>query len=101
MTIASADILDQPIISPNWFTREADVEQAYAAVLRLCEIVSHWGTVTAEILPGRNITSQADIQSFVKTHGGMFFHGTSTCKLSLFCQIPSIPAIAVSAESTN
>lgn len=81
MTIASADILDPPIINPNWLASEADVEQAYAAFLRLREIASHWGTVTAEVLPGLSITSKADILAYLAEHSGMIFHGTSTCKL--------------------
>jgi choline dehydrogenase len=35
MTISSNSILDPPLISPNWLQEDEDVEQAYAAFLRL------------------------------------------------------------------
>ncbi|RYP51425.1 hypothetical protein DL768_003211 [Monosporascus sp. mg162] len=35
MTISSANMLDSPVISPNWYEDEADVEMAYAAFQRL------------------------------------------------------------------
>lgn len=80
MTISSNNILDPPIINPNWMAEKADVEQAYAAFLRLREIASHWDTVTFEVLPGATVTSKEDIMTFIKDHSSMIFHGTSTSK---------------------
>jgi choline dehydrogenase len=80
MTISSADILDPPIINPNWLTTKADIEQAHAAFLRLREIISHWDTVASEIFPGPTVSTETDILEFMKEHGALIFHGTSTCK---------------------
>ena len=85
MTISSADVLDPPVISPNWLTSEADVEQAYAAFLRVREITGNWESVTQEVLPGPNITSKAEILPYLAKEGGLIYHGTSTCKSYSAC----------------
>ncbi|KAK6063373.1 hypothetical protein SCUP234_13403 [Seiridium cupressi] len=81
MTISSASIFDQPIITPNWLIDEADTEQAYAAFQRVREIESNWNAVTAEILPGRNVTSKEDLEDYIIGHAGFLYQGTSTCKM--------------------
>ncbi|ORY03483.1 hypothetical protein BCR34DRAFT_591563 [Clohesyomyces aquaticus] len=81
MTITSNNILDPPVINPNWFTKEADLEQAYAAFLRCREIASKWNTVVAEVLPGPQVQNKTEIMAYIQEHSGMIFHGTSTCKM--------------------
>jgi choline dehydrogenase len=80
MTISSSSILDAPVISPNWLTTNADVEQVHAAFLRLREISSHWSTVQSEVLPGPTVTNKTAILAYVQEHGSSIYHGSSTCK---------------------
>lgn len=83
MTISSSSILDPPVISPNWLTTDADVEQVYAAFLRLREISSHWSTVQSEVLPGPDVSNKTAILAYVQGFGSSIYHGSSTCKLCL------------------
>ncbi|ROT41098.1 alcohol oxidase [Sodiomyces alkalinus F11] len=81
MSITSSSVFDRPIINPNWLATDADMEQAYAAFLRLREISSNWDTATGELLPGLGVSSKEDILDFIRGHSGFIFHGTSTCKM--------------------
>ncbi|KAL2807727.1 hypothetical protein BJX63DRAFT_61587 [Aspergillus granulosus] len=84
MTISSPSIFDPPVISPNWFQDEGDIQQAYAAFLRLREIISHWdrSVFAGEIFPtAANVSSYEEFVPYLATEGSMIFHGTSTCRM--------------------
>lgn len=82
MTISSNSILDPPLISPNWLQENADVEQAYAAFLRLREIASNWdpAVLLGELSPGPKLTGKKAILEWMRKDMNMIFHGTSTCE---------------------
>lgn len=81
MTITSADILDQPVISPNWLLNgNVDLEQAIAAFKRVREIAANCDIIEAEIFPGPSVNTTDAIVSFLRENMTHLFHGTSTCK---------------------
>lgn len=84
MTINSASNADPPIINPNWLLLPADQQMAVAAYKRMREIVAGLGDVVigSELAPGANITSDADILSYIQTKGlKPIHHGSSTCAM--------------------
>ncbi|KAJ5253842.1 hypothetical protein N7524_011022 [Penicillium chrysogenum] len=83
MTISSNSILDPPLISPNWLQEDEDVEQAYAAFLRLREVASNWdpAVLLGELSPGPQLTGKKAILEWMRKDMNMIFHGTSTCKM--------------------
>ncbi|KAF2710682.1 GMC oxidoreductase [Pleomassaria siparia CBS 279.74] len=81
MTIASADVLDPPVISPNWLLDPADLEQIIAAVHRIREIAFNSSIVEEEYLPGPDVTTDAEIAAWLKENMSLIYHGGSTCRM--------------------
>lgn len=79
MTITSASILDQPVISPNWLLEPEDLEMAYAAFQRIRTIASNCSIVQAEIFPGQNVTTEAQIKTWLQREMELLYHGATTC----------------------
>lgn len=83
ITIASADTAEPPIINPNWLTNSFDQELSLMAFKRLRTMMDTddmkraW---TAEVLPGRNITSDEGIMNVVRSTAIQMFHASCTCK---------------------
>ena len=81
MTIRSANILDQPVISPNWLLNgDVDLEPAIAAFKRIREIASKCGVIEAEVFPGPSVNTTEAIVSFLRANMNHLYHGVSTCK---------------------
>lgn len=87
MTISSGSMLDSPVISPNWLQDEADVEMAYATMVRLREIGKNWDSSVnlGEILPGPTVTTKKQMIEWLRNNMFMMSHGSSTCKFSPIC----------------
>jgi len=81
MTLRSANWMDPPVINPNWLSTEGDMEQMYAAFMRMREIVSNWSSVQAEISPGPGVRTKEQIIQFIRDNAGFIYHGTSTAKM--------------------
>ena len=86
VTISSADMTDPPILNPNWLTDPTDQELAVQSFKRAREIFSVLAqynvTVgTAEYLPGLNVTSDADILTFIQNSFMTIYHAAATCKM--------------------
>ncbi|XXH00675.1 hypothetical protein Hte_007025 [Hypoxylon texense] len=81
VTITSADMLDPPVVNPNWLGVEGDAEQAYAIVQRMREIASYASIVEQEILPGPNVTGKDATIRWLRDNMGYIFHGASTCRM--------------------
>ncbi|KAI0592795.1 GMC oxidoreductase [Biscogniauxia sp. FL1348] len=82
MTIRSASNLDPPVINPNWLQNSTDREVALQAFRRARQA---WKSIPisvgAEVFPGANVTTDADVlaaieQNLVPTH-----HGTASCAM--------------------
>lgn len=80
MTISSADISDPPIISPNWLLDERDQDQAVAALERVRAIAFNSTMVIEEYQPGSNVTTRAEILTWLKENGALIYHATSSCR---------------------
>jgi choline dehydrogenase len=83
LTISSASILDDPVISPNWLLDVADQEQAVAAVERIRQIAFGSSIVQSEYLPGPDVNDRQKILAWCKDNMSLIYHATSTCESHL------------------
>jgi choline dehydrogenase len=84
VTLRSADPTAAPIIRANYLQEQADV----AALVRGVRLARWFGEADAyadlkadEILPGPAVTSQADLEAFVRRDSDTIYHGAGTCKM--------------------
>ncbi|KAI0877920.1 putative glucose-methanol-choline oxidoreductase [Hypoxylon argillaceum] len=85
VSIQSKDTAVAPIINPNFLTDQADVEVSVAAFKRVREF---WQTKTMqqfavgdEAFPGKNVTTDADIEDIVRRSYNTIYHGSCTCAM--------------------
>ena len=85
VSLQSASMLDPPLINPNWLTNPTDIELAIQSVHRQREI---WAYLTSqgltngvEAFPGANVTSDADILSYIQKSVLQVYHAAATCKM--------------------
>ena len=86
VTISSADMSDPPILNPNWLSDPTDQEVAIQGFKRSREI---WNVLiesnvtvgTTEYLPGLNVTSDADILTYIQASLMTIYHAAATCKM--------------------
>ncbi|KAJ0103985.1 hypothetical protein J7T55_011002 [Diaporthe amygdali] len=83
MTISSADTMDQPVIDPAWLTDsgDGDLEQSYAAFMRLREIMANSSVAEAEVFPGPDVQAHDDVVAWLRDNMGHIYHAVSTCKM--------------------
>jgi len=84
VSIASADPLQAPRISPNYLSTASDRQIAAHAIRRTREIVgapalAPW--VTAELLPGAHRVSDEDLAMAASEIGTTIFHPVGTCAM--------------------
>jgi len=87
VTIASADMSDAPIINPNWLTDPADQEIAVAAYKRARAFFQTSALapilIGQEVFPGPNITTDAELLSFIRQTVVTLFHAAGTCQMGM------------------
>lgn len=80
MTIRSTDVLDSPIISPNWLLDEGDGEQAVAQLQRIREIMNNSPGTIREYEPGPEVQTYDEILNWLRDNMNLIYHATATCK---------------------
>lgn len=82
MTIRSASNLDAPIVNPNWLRDPRDQEVAVQAYKAAREM---WAAVPvkkgAEIFPGANVTTDAQLRETVIGQVSVIHHSTASCAM--------------------
>ena len=85
VTISGPSTTDPPILNPNWLSDPTDQELAIQAFKRAREIFSVLTqsnvTIGPEYLPGFNVSSDADILSFIQASFMTIYHAAATCKM--------------------
>lgn len=85
VSISSSSMLDPPIINPNWLTDPTDQALAIQSLHRQREIWRYLATQGLtdgiEALPGLNVTSDADILTYIKASLIQIYHAAATCKM--------------------
>ena len=80
VTIASADTMDRPLISPNWLTSTTDREVGVQAFKRARKIAEESGIAISEVLPGLAVQSDEEILEYIKNTTVPIHHASATCK---------------------
>jgi choline dehydrogenase len=81
VTIKSNNILDRPLINPNWFGEPEDVEMAYHGYTRLREIMRGMESHVAEIIPGPELESREEVTEFLRNTARHIYHGLGSNKM--------------------
>lgn len=84
LRIRSADPLDAPRIETRYLSEPLDRDTLAAGVEMLRDIYrqpAFAGLVEAEVLPGAERASRADIVDFARKMGGTVFHPVGTCRM--------------------
>lgn len=85
VSIQSADMSMPPVIDPKFLSAPADVEVAIQLLRRQREawaVLTNAGlTIGEEVLPGPNVTSDADILDFIASSFIEVYHAAATCKM--------------------
>jgi len=84
VTLASADPLEAPHIQFNYAETETDRQVMRAAIRSARDIFSQNAFDEfrgAELAPGSEVQSDAEIDAFVRAHGESAYHPSCTCKM--------------------
>ena len=85
ISISSANMRDQPLINPNWFTSQTDIEVVIAGFKRLRDIFGNKAmqpvTVGPEYYPGTNVTTDTQILNYIRTAFNTMYHAAASNKM--------------------
>ncbi|KAF2831897.1 alcohol oxidase [Ophiobolus disseminans] len=71
-----------PLLHIGWLDSQEDQEIAVAAYRRAREIASHVPVFGEELVPGKNVSTDAQILNYIKTKGVTdIHHGAATCAM--------------------
>lgn len=82
--IASPDYRQKPMIQPNYLDSAVDRETMVAGMKLVRKVAAQPALtdyVSEEVLPGAEVTDDADILSYVRANGSSIFHPSSTCRM--------------------
>ena len=83
--LASADPFAAPILDAAFLRNPIDVDilvEGVKFVRKLTQTASLAAISPSELVPGANVTSDADLQSFVRQNVGTTFHPVGSCALA-------------------
>lgn len=85
ISINSTDTADPPIINLGWLTEPTDVQTSIQAIKRGRDF---WAAPSIqgiklgpEVLPGANVTTDAQIEAYVRETINTVYHASCTCKM--------------------
>ncbi len=84
IALASADPLERPRVHANYLATAADLDFAVASIRfarKLAATEPLASLITAEVTPGPQIASDADILAFARQNGATIFHPAGTCRM--------------------
>ena len=85
ITITSADTNVAPTINPNYLTEQSDVDVVVAAFKRIRQFYATKAmqdfVIGDEYFPGKNVSTDAQIENFVRGNFNTIWHATSTCAM--------------------
>lgn len=85
VSISSNDTADAPVIDVGWLSISSDVEVAVQAIKRGRDLFATSAIqpvlASEEILPGKNVTTDAQIAQYVKEHVQTVYHASCTCAM--------------------
>lgn len=81
---ASSDAFDAPLATPGYLSNPLDIQLLteavrYSRTLRATAAIQALDPV--EVLPGASVTSDADIETFIRGNAGTLYHPAGSCKM--------------------
>jgi choline dehydrogenase len=93
--IQSAEATIAPLIDPNYLSTAHDMQevlQAVRLIRRLSETLPMRRLIDAEVLPGLNVQSDAQMLDYFKAHCGSIYHLCGTCAMGPDAQTSVVDA---------
>ncbi len=85
LTITSADTNVAPTINPNYLTEQSDVDLMVASFKRIRQFYATKAmqsfVIGDEYFPGMNVSTDAQIENFIRGNSNTVWHATSTCAM--------------------
>lgn len=85
VSISSSDTSDAPIIDAGWLSNDSDVEVAVQAIKRGRDFFNTSAIqpvlTSDEIVPGKNVTTDAEIAQFAREYVRTVYHASCTCAM--------------------
>lgn len=85
ITITSADTNVAPLINPNWLTEQSDVDVMVASFKRIRQFYATKAmqsfVIGPEYFPGKSVSTDAQIENFIRGNFNTIWHATSTCAM--------------------
>ncbi|RWJ05733.1 GMC family oxidoreductase N-terminal domain-containing protein [Mesorhizobium sp.] len=84
VSLASADVRDAPLIDPNYFDAESDLQTTREGVREIRRIVSHPALDDYrgnELAPSAGMNSDDEIDAFIRANAGTSHHSASTLRM--------------------
>ncbi|CZT43416.1 related to choline dehydrogenase [Rhynchosporium secalis] len=85
VSLKSKDMEDAPVINTGWLTSPTDLEMAVIAIKRTRDF---WATnamkgviIGDELIPGKNVSTDAQLLEWVKKNVQTVYHASCTCKM--------------------
>uniref|UniRef100_A0A674ML24 Choline dehydrogenase n=1 Tax=Takifugu rubripes TaxID=31033 RepID=A0A674ML24_TAKRU len=98
LKLKSTDPLDHPILQPNYLSTDIDVWEFRQCIKLSREIFAQRAFDAfrgAEVQPGPEVQSDADIDAFIRKKADSAYHPSCTCKMGS----PSDPAAVVDSQT--
>lgn len=94
VSIQSADMSTPPLIDPRWLTHKTDVElaiESFRRVRQQWKYLAEQGLVVGdEILPGADVTTDAEIIDYISRSLVEVYHAAATCKMGVSTDINAV-----------
>lgn len=85
VTIQSADMAVAPVIDPNWFGSQTDVEVTIAGLKRMRQALNSSAMapilIGEEVLPGPDVQTDDELASYVAQRGATLYHAMASNKM--------------------
>ena len=85
VTISSKDTNIHPVVDPNWLTDPRDMEVLIAGFKRVRQLfdssAAKAGLIGPEVYPGKNVTTDAQIEAVIRKSADTVFHPAGTAKM--------------------
>ncbi|KAA8651278.1 GMC family oxidoreductase [Aspergillus tanneri] len=85
VTIISPDTNVPPVIDPRYFTERSDIDIMVAGLKRARQFFETEAMKTIvigdEVAPGKNVTTDAQIEDYIRTNFGTLWHAAGTCSM--------------------
>ena len=84
VTLRSPDPAQAPVLKPEFLTDQGDIDAVVSGIRQIRRIMATEpmaSRVVEEVMPGRDVQSDAEILDYLRRHGNSAMHPSGTCKM--------------------